>query len=566
MPIARCPIPSLYNLQFLIAAHRSRYIGAGKCIFPPGSRNYIVIVLVLSLFFQCLPSTGRAGDTGDASDNALPRLAVSSDGRYLVNADDGSDFFWLADTAWGMVNLTPDEVEEYLRDRASKGFNVIQGPILIRKSVDSSAFSPDYAGDLPLLDTANGILLNERYLQRVDDIVERARANGLYIVLAVVWGGDVGQVFSVDDPGSARAVGNQLGLRYKDKSNVIWIVCGEYQKIAKKSGNRKRPSPTFRQLALINALAEGIESGHGGANLMTIHPDGSRSSSEYFHDTGWLDFNMIQTFSINPSTASLIQADWERNPAKPVVNAEPAYEDRNSNYNNDPVTAWKVRYEAYQSVFQGAMGHTYGHWEVWQPSSGWRNALDSEGARSMGHLRDLMESRPATGRAPYQLMVEHRGSLAYRFKKSLRDFMASIGFAAPRESRNMSGVNPGDYNLMRTIRAMSGANGDYAFIYFPRSDLPANVNISAINGQSINAWWYNPRDGGTYTNQGERQNMAQPFATFSRSMTTKLFDPPGDGHEQDWVLVLDDASANYTPPGLVRRQAYPGTMPEKNIR
>ncbi|MBK8161648.1 MAG: DUF4038 domain-containing protein [Gammaproteobacteria bacterium] len=376
--------------------------------------NYTTLTLLI-LFALLLksPAIHAAG----AEESSIPPLAVSEDGRYLVSSTDGTPLFWLADTAWGMVNLTPADVDDYLQDRASRRFNVIQGPIILRRPIGSPVLSPNYAGDVPLLNAADGVVLNEHYMQHVDYIVEQARVHGLYIALAVVWGGDVGQIFSVDDTEPARALGSQLGRRYKDKTNVIWIVCGEYQKIALKVEKRKRLKPTYKQLALINALAEGIESGHGGANLMTIHPDGSRSSSEYFHDAEWLDFNMIQTFSINPSTADIIEADWKRSPAKPVVNAEPAYEGRDMHNNNDPVTPWKVRYEAYQSVFQGAMGHTYGHSEIWQPSNGWRNALDSEGSRSMGHLRALMESRPAIGREPYQTLVEHRGGKTDRFKK-----------------------------------------------------------------------------------------------------------------------------------------------------
>lgn len=488
-----------------------------------------------------------------AEESSIPPLAVSEDGRYLVSSTDGTPLFWLADTAWGMVNLTPADVDDYLQDRASRRFNVIQGPIILRRPIGSPVLSPNYAGDVPLLDAADGVVLNEHYMQHVDYIVEQARVHGLYIALAVVWGGDVGQIFSVDDTEPARALGSQLGRRYKDKTNVIWIVCGEYQKIALKVEKRKRLKPTYKQLALINALAEGIESGHGGANLMTIHPDGSRSSSEYFHDAEWLDFNMIQTFSINPSTADIIEADWKRSPAKPVVNAEPAYEGRDMHNNNDPVTPWKVRYEAYQSVFQGAMGHTYGHSEIWQPSNGWRNALDSEGSRSMGHLRALMESRPAIGREPYQTLVEHRGGKTDRFKKMFRSIMESTGMMEPEREQVVAGANPGEYNLMRMLRAMRGADGHYAFIYFPGSDLSADINVGEMSGSTITAWWYNPRDGHTYTDQGDRQSTAKPFMTISSRTTTWLFDPPGDGGEQDWVLVLDDDSMKYPPPGLASR-------------
>ena len=53
----------------------------------------------------------------------------------------------------------------------------------------------------------------------------------------------------------------------------------------------------------------------------------------------------------------------------------------------------------------------------------------------------------------------------------------------------------------------------------------------------VSAWWFNPRTGtataiGTFTNEGER-----------------AFTPPDRGEMLDWVLVLDDESKKYPPPG-----------------
>jgi hypothetical protein len=55
----------------------------------------------------------------------------------------------------------------------------------------------------------------------------------------------------------------------------------------------------------------------------------------------------------------------------------------------------------------------------------------------------------------------------------------------------------------------------------------------------VKAWWFNPRNGeataiGTFEPAGERE-----------------FTPPDPGEMIDWVLVLDDASKNYPPPGSI---------------
>ena len=60
----------------------------------------------------------------------LPRLKVSDNGHFIVT-EDGKPFFWLGDTAWRLFyNLTRQETETYLQDRAAKGFNVIQAVAL----------------------------------------------------------------------------------------------------------------------------------------------------------------------------------------------------------------------------------------------------------------------------------------------------------------------------------------------------------------------------------------------------------------------------------------------------
>ena len=53
----------------------------------------------------------------------------------------------------------------------------------------------------------------------------------------------------------------------------------------------------------------------------------------------------------------------------------------------------------------------------------------------------------------------------------------------------------------------------------------------------MKAWWYNTRDG-----------RAEAIGTFSRK-GQREFVPPSAGEMLDWVLVLDDASRGYPPPG-----------------
>jgi hypothetical protein len=63
------------------------------------------------------------------------------------------------------------------------------------------------------------------------------------------------------------------------------------------------------------------------------------------------------------------------------------------------------------------------------------------------------------------------------------------------------------------------------------------VRLDKISGNEVKAWWYDPRTG-----------KATPIGQFE-SEGEKTFTPPTQGKYQDWVLVLDDASRNFTAPG-----------------
>src|SRR5882757_4240992 len=59
-----------------------------------------------------------------ASEAAVPRLKVSANHHFLV-FDDGTPFFWQADTAWELsMHLNRADMEKYLTRRHEQGFTV----------------------------------------------------------------------------------------------------------------------------------------------------------------------------------------------------------------------------------------------------------------------------------------------------------------------------------------------------------------------------------------------------------------------------------------------------------
>lgn len=440
----------------------------------------------------------------------LPALKVSENRRFLVT-EKGEPFFWLGDTAWELFHrLNREEAELYLQNRAKLRYTVIQA-VALAELDGLSERAPNPYGHIPLIkkDPAQP---NEEYFQHVDWIVNKANSLGMYVGFLPTWGNNWHRSTNANfTPQNAEFYGEWLGKRYKN-AGLIWILGGD------------RPIANDTHKEIIRAMAKGLRQGDGGAHLITFHPPGGSGSAQWFHEEPWLDFNMRQNGHVAEYNGRYNQTrvDYNRTPIKPVLDAEPIYEDHPVSF--DPKNlghsiAADVRRPLYWDLFGGAFGHTYGHhsvWQMWSPKHNprnfpllpWNEAIHQPGAAQMQHARALLESRPFLTRIPAD------------------DVLATnaIPTAWPGTGR---------YHFSAT----RDANGSYAMVYAPvgRSFV---VRLSAINGKKINAWWFNPRNG-----------KAEAIGTFDNHQEERAFTPPDNGEMLDWVLVLDDAAKNYPPPG-----------------
>lgn len=432
-------------------------------------------------------------------------LKVSENQRFLVYAD-GTPFFYLGDTAWELFHrLNRADTEFYLKNRAEKGYTVIQAVALAELD---GLNTPNAQGNKPLIDN-DPTKPNEAYFKDVDWTINKAAELGLFIGLLPTWGdklfkdrwGIGPEIFNEEN---ARAYGEFIGNRYKNQWNVIWIVGGD------------RNPRNEADVAVWNAMAEGIVKGAGGYDkaLITFHPQPHQNggSSTWFHNQQWLDFNMHQTgHCYGNDRFTHITHDYNLTPVKPTIDGEPLYEEHPICFNiNEHGTsnADNVRKLAWWQVFAGAFGHTYGCHAVWQmyadgkepinaPQHTWRQSLDLPGARQMGYVKKLLTSRPMLERIPDQSMV--------------------LGQKEPAEGQPADGYY---------IAATRSAEGTYAFIYTPfGKDL--NINPASLKGNSLSVSWFNPRTG----------ELSEPVAF--QKQPEMNFRPPSLGEGQDWVLVLD---------------------------
>lgn len=428
-------------------------------------------------------------------------LRISENKRYLMEGD--KPFFWLGDTAWLMLQkLEEEELKIYLRNRKEKGYNVIQ-TVLVHTlpGVSESGCS-----------LAPGVknVTEKSYWDFVDCALDMAREMGLYLGLLPAWGSLVKD--GVLDEKNIEEYAVFLGKRFEKYPNIIWILGGDV---------RGDVGPeVFRKEAEIFKK-------YNPERLITYHPFGRTSSSLWFQEEEWLDFNMYQSGHRRYDQASL--GEWDDNAGKetffgedswryvardhgydrikPTLDGEPSYEGIPQGLHNprNPYwEEWDVRRYAYWSVFAGAAGHTYGSNAIMQFYT------EKEGKGAYG----VRES--------WQDALHHPGSSQLRY---LKELMESVDFVNGRADDAL--LLFGQKERYHRIAVFAGE--DYVFCYDYSGD-EFLLDLSRYKDRPMDAWWMNPRDGAySYiaTLRGVRKWLASPVAR--------------KGKANDWVLVLKAA-------------------------
>lgn len=263
--------------------------------------------------------------------------------------------------------------------------------------------------------------------------------------------------------------------------------------------------------------------GHKGQ--VAFARQGAPQSSEWFHEDAWLSFNAIQEWPEHQ--VAWITTDWDRLPVKPTWVFEGRVEHfHRQGYRPEQWGAWQMRQQAYQSVFDGGFGHTYGNAQVVDfghegtrrpsdaaPAPGtWQEHLQDAGGLQMRHLVRLMASlSPAQylDRIPDQRLIDGEEGRAAR--------LASNRLTATR-----------------------GGRRDYAMIY-SANGRHIRLRMGRLAGPTMDAFWFNPRNGRWHA-EGHEYERPMPFqqAVLSgASASAQEFAPPGKGGDgNDWVLVL----------------------------
>lgn len=415
-------------------------------------------------------------------------LRIAQCGRHLAH-EDGTPFFYLADTAWnGPLLSNEDDWAAYLADRSAKGFTAIQ---FIMMAPWSAAYTD--ADGRTAFDRNAPFKINEDFFLRMDARVDAINAAGLLAVPVLAWAAKFGGS-ARHNPGVAlperaleRLIRYQVS-RYASR-NVLWLLAGDGRYGWMRSWKWKR----------LGRAVFGKQSGQRAP--VGLHPMGTTWPYPRFKRESWL--NVLGYQSSHSSDAKTLNwllkgppAQAWREETRPIINLEPCYEGIHNWAMRKPFTNAEVRRAMYGSLLNApTAGVTYGAHGVWSWETVPREPLNHPGS---GVARTWKEAAQFPGSFDVQ-------RIAMLFN--------SIDWWRLRPAPELLLSNAGSNDPDQFISLAATAERDLILAYLPRG------GKIQLESDSRDAQWYDPRIGSYHV------------AEISTNGTCLAPD------ERDWVLL-----------------------------
>lgn len=363
-------------------------------------------------------------------DHAVIRV---SDNRRHLCREDGTPFFWLADTWWyGATGRCPwPSVFKYLaNDRVKKGFTVIQIVLGIPPEVEPDDPVAANEGGPPF---KSGWRINPGYFEYADKRIQYLVEVGLVPCIVGGWGHHIDWM-GVE---AMTKFWKYLVARYAAYP-VVWCLSGESEIHLPENGallrrrhllrsvrNRVKqllphklvgrlraarryvPSTDPRRNQLLRSRRDAweqvgqiVSQADSSKHIITTHPVPGSYSHTSLNDARWVGLTAIQSGHSRDSAYSMLEHVLGARvfqPRRPIINMEPWYEGILDDF-------WEEdqRYAIWVCLLAGAAGHTYGAHGVWQMSAGdgpflshwgpadWQQAHQYPGSQQMGIAKDIL--------------------------------------------------------------------------------------------------------------------------------------------------------------------------------
>lgn len=444
-------------------------------------------------------------------------LRASANGRYLVDSN-GAPFLVIGDAPHSILaNLKESNVNLYLTNRAAYGVNCIWIELLCDSatggygSEPSANYGKDINGNNPFTNTLSGgyydfTAPNPAYWSNVDLVVSMAATNGIQCFFTPCdWDGFPVTLTS-NSSNSCYAYGQFLGNRYANSPNIFWNMGNDF---GPDNGSGSGGWANATADANMIGIAKGILSKDAN-HPMTIEL-GWNISQSLDDPRWWPVINVNGCYSYYPQYGEAYVC-WNTT-NMPVLFLEGNYEYENDT-GSQPYQPLELRMQEYWSILGGCLaGHMYGNGLIWPFAGGWNNPtnLFSAGITQLQIAKNLFTSRPW-----YNLVPDQSHAV----------LTAGYGLF----ETNSLYLTTNNY-----VTAAEAANSNTVIAYIPQGNASTvTIAMSKISGSTATAWWYNVTNG-----------VATKIGSYSTS-GSQTFTAPDTN---DWVLVLDDASQNYPPPG-----------------
>jgi hypothetical protein len=424
-------------------------------------------------------------------------MVLSADKTHIVNTFTNKPVFVTGEAAFSMIGqLSNSDIETYFADRASRGFNLVW-----IGAVDNTYCNnpPNNALGLAPFSGSPFTNMQEPFFSHLDYVIQRAASYGITVLLNPAFAGnncsqDAGWCPEMQAASDATmmAYGAYLGKRYKSYPNIVWLI----------GGDANIPSQGNATKSKLNDIAVGIKS-VDTVHLMTAENIRGQSSIDEWSGYSWIDLNGLYNRPQDLATAA--NSNSRRSDFLPEFLMEDYYEGEHS------MTQLGLRTEAYWAVLGGAyLGQLFGNNAIWtfgakccDTMGAWQNQLYSAGSFCRQLLGRLFRSR------------EH-----WKMVPDIGHTLVTEGYGSGS-------------NLSVASRTKDGQT---IIAYIPNGNATTlTVDMSKITSGTSTAkcWWFNPSDGST--------TLIGSFANSG----TRNFTPPDSN---DWVLVVDDASAKLAAP------------------
>jgi hypothetical protein len=430
-------------------------------------------------------------------------LRVSPDRRYLTYAD-GTPFFWLGDTAWnGVLKADAASWDVYLRDRAAKGFNVVQYVTTQWRTAAGNADArAAYYG-------REKIEVDPVFFQWMDERVNAINDYGLVASPILIWThtertAQFNPGLSLPDD-QITLLAKYMVARY-GAHHVVWMLAGDADYRGAKAERWKK----------IGRAVFGESQHRPASQLATMHPGGRMWVQEEFSGEPWFSFNGYQSGHSTADdshrwhTAGPPAREWQKVPAFPSINLEPNYEDHIGRPLGKVFTDREVRRAAYWSLLVApTAGVTYGGHGIW--------SWELKATAPMTH--------PYAGVArPWREALRLPGSVSM---KLMKDFFTSFEWWKLRPAPELLAAQPG---VQAPAKFIAAAKSDEVAVVY----VPVGGEVELKMGEfaaPVSTEWFNPATGAR-TAIGRAANQG-----------TKKFKAAGEG---DRVLVLRSRGAAST--------------------